>query len=284
MKHVTILVPDVSETLYGPMWPALFRRLAAPLKVAGLEVSAQAWTAANGGADLVLPLLAWGYHHDPERWYAQVAALEAAGARVLNPFDVLRWNADKAYLERLGREGAPTVPSIAVEALTPEAIAEARAAFGEERLVVKPRISGGGHKTVRIEPGRDTDPEAPTGPALIQPYLPAVEQEGELSLFYFDRRFSHAVAKVAKAGDFRVQPQFGGRSTAIEPEAAATATAEAVLDKVAGRLLYARIDLIRGADGRWALMEAELIEPDLFLQYAADGGTAYAQAVKAAAT
>lgn len=285
MKHITILVPDASEALYGPMWPALFERLAAPLRDVGLKVEARPWTATDAGADadLVLPLLAWGYHHDPALWYARVDAMQAAGARVLNPFEVLRWNADKAYLERLGREGAPTVPSIAVERLTPEAISAARETFGVDRLVVKPRISGGGHKTVRIEPGQFSDPEAPTGPALIQPYLPAVEAEGELSLFYFDRRFSHAVAKVAKAGDFRVQPQFDGSSTTTEPEAQAQATAEAVLAKVAEPLLYARIDLIRGADGRWALMEAELIEPDLFLQYAPDSGMAYAQAVKAAA-
>jgi glutathione synthase/RimK-type ligase-like ATP-grasp enzyme len=283
MKHVKILVPDADEALFGPMWPALFARLAAPLEREGLKATSQAWTQVEADADLILPLLAWGYHHDAALWYAQVAALEAAGARVLNPFDVLRWNADKAYLERLGADGAPTVPSIAVERLTPEVLDHARAAFGAERLVVKPRISGGGHRTVRIEPGQEIDAEAPQGPALIQPYLPAVETEGELSLFYFDRRFSHAVAKVAKAGDFRVQHQFGGSSTAIDPEPAARRAAEAVLAKVKGTLLYARVDLIRGREGEWALMELELIEPDLFLQYAADGGAAYGAAVRAAA-
>jgi glutathione synthase/RimK-type ligase-like ATP-grasp enzyme len=283
MKHVKILVPDAHEMLFGPMWPALYARLTGPLERVGLKVSSQAWTEARPDADLILPLLAWGYHHDPALWYAQVDALEAAGARMLNPFDVLRWNADKAYLERLGQAGAPTVPSMAVEQLTPEVLEQARAAFGAERLVVKPRISGGGHRTTRIEAGQALDAEAPDGPALIQPYLPAVEAEGELSLFYFDRRFSHAVAKVAKAGDFRVQHQFGGVSTATDPEPAARATAEAVLAKVEGPLLYARIDLIRGLDGQWALMEAELIEPDLFLQYDPGQGAAYAEAVRAAA-
>lgn len=283
MKHVKILVPDASEALFGPMWPGLFARLAAPLEAAGLKATSQPWTAADADGDLILPLLAWGYHHDPARWYALVDSLEAKGARVANPFSVLRWNADKLYLERLGQAGAPTVPSIAVERLSEAVLDQARAAFGADRLVVKPRISGGGHKTVRIEPGQTLGDDAPTGPALIQPYLPAVEGEGELSLFYFGRRFSHAVAKVAKAGDFRVQPQFGGSSVAVDPEPAARATAEAVLAKVAETLLYARIDLIRGLDGAWALMEAELIEPDLFLQFAPDHGAAYAQAVVEAA-
>lgn len=281
MAQIKILIPDPSEQLFKPMWPVLFERMQRPLQAEGLEVVQQVWTQATPEGDLILPLLAWGYHFEPERWFAAVAALEAQGARLMNPPSVLRWNADKSYLERLGELGAPTVPSIAVERLTEDALAQARAAFAAERIVVKPRISGAGHRTVRLEPGQRLGDDAPVGPALIQPYLPAVESEGELSLFYFGRRFSHAVAKVAQAGDFRVQVQFGGQSAATTPDAEARATAEAVLAKVSEPLLYARIDLIRDLEGRWALMEAELIEPDLFLQFAPDAGAAFARAVKA---
>lgn len=279
MAQVKILVPDPSEELFGSLWPTLFERMRAPLEAEGVEVVQQVWTQATPEGDLVLPLLAWGYHLEPERWFAAVDRLAEGGARLMNPPSVLRWNADKSYLARLGALGAPTVPSIAVEQLSDAALAEARAAFGAERIVVKPRISGAGHRTVRLEPGQPLGDEAPVGPALIQPYLPAVEIEGELSLFYFGRRFSHAVAKVAQAGDFRVQVQFGGQNTAAEPADDALQTAEAVLAKIDEPLLYARIDLIRGPDGRWALMEAELIEPDLFLQFAPDGGKAFAAAV-----
>jgi glutathione synthase/RimK-type ligase-like ATP-grasp enzyme len=281
MQRVKILVPDPSEQLFKPMWPVLLERMQRPLEAEGLQVIQQVWTEAEADGDLVVPLLAWGYHFEPERWFATVDALEAGGARLMNPPSVLRWNADKSYLQRLGGLGAPTVPSIAVEQLSQDALDEARAAFGSGRIVVKPRISGAGHRTVRLEPGQRLGEDAPVGPALIQPYLPAVESEGELSLFYFGRRFSHAVAKVAQAGDFRVQVQFGGRSAASEPDADARRTAEAVLAKVDEPLLYARIDLIRDLHGRWALMEAELIEPDLVLQFAPDAGQAFAQAVRA---
>ena len=46
-------------------------------------------------------------------------------------------------------------------------------------------------------------------------------------------------------------------------------------------LLYARIDTVPDADGRWRLMEAELIEPDFYLGNAPDGGRMFAEAVKA---
>ena len=43
------------------------------------------------------------------------------------------------------------------------------------------------------------------------------------------------------------------------------ALAEEVLAAVGEPLLYARIDMVPDADGRWLLMEAELIEPDFYL-------------------
>ena len=61
----------------------------------------------------------------------------------------------------------------------------------------------------------------------------------------------------------------------------ALALARQVLDAIGAPLLYARIDLVPGADGRWLLMEAELIEPDLYLGQAPDAGAAFADAARA---
>ena len=145
-------------------------------------------------------------------------------------------------------------------------------------MVAKPLISGGSQSTLRLGRG-DSLEGGPPGRALIQPFLPAVSGEGELSLFYFAGRFSHAVSKVAAEGDFRVQPQFGGAVRTITPPPEALAAAQTVL-KVAGRdFAYARIDLLRGEDGAMLLMELEAIEPDLFLDHAPDGGDLFAQAV-----
>ena len=101
----------------------------------------------------------------------------------------------------------------------------------------------------------------------------------KLSLFFFDGRFSHAVTKVAVDGDFRVQPQFGGRVSEIAPEREALRAAEMVLEAAGPALTYARVDLIRGLDHTPQLMELEVIEPDLFLEHAHDQGAAFAEAV-----
>jgi glutathione synthase/RimK-type ligase-like ATP-grasp enzyme len=277
LLKVAVLIPDPANTYYKPMWREQYDRVSAPLLRHGVAVSPHPWTEPLPDVDLVLTLVTWGYHHRAADWFATVERWRAQGAPIANA-GVLTWNADKAYLERLSEEGAPVIPSHAVEQLTPEEIDAARLRFGTDILVVKPRISAGAHKTLKLAPG-DSLEGAPEGPALIQPYLPAVEREGELSLFFFDRRFSHAVAKVAAAGDFRVQPQFGGASELVTPDPEALAAAEAVLAKVTDTLTYARVDLIRGLDARWGLMELEVIEPNLFLELAPDGGEAYAQAV-----
>ena len=158
-------------------------------------------------------------------------------------------------------------------------MAHAAAAFGTKRLVAKPRISSTAWRTIRWSPGASLE-EGPQGAAMIQPYLPSIEGAGEVSLLYFSGRFSHAIRKVPQPGDFRVQPEYDGIISAFAPEADELAAAEAVLGAVEEELLYARIDLVRDRDGRPALLELELIEPDLYLGYDPAGGAAFAEAVQ----
>lgn len=279
MTDVLIFTPAPDEPRFANSWSPLFERLAAPLRARGLSVEAASWVDAEVGAvGVVLPLISWGYHLRTAEWFARLDALEASGARLANPASVLRWNTTKTYLAELAGKGAPVVPTHAVERLTMEALDHARDVFGVDTLVTKPQISGGSQDTVKLRHA-DGLKGCTAGPALIQPFLPAVGEEGELSLFYFDGVFSHAVTKVAQAGDFRVQPQFGGQVSGVAPEPEALHAAEMVL-KAAGRALtYARVDLIRGLDGAPQLMELEVIEPDLFLGHAHDEGAAFAQAV-----
>ena len=98
--------------------------------------------------------------------------------------------------------------------------------------------------------------------AMIQPYLPTIETEGETSLLFFGGRFSHAVNKRPVTGEFRIQLQYGGIYTPVPtPPAGALALAEQTLAAIDAPLLYARIDMVRDDDGSPRLMELEIIEP-----------------------
>jgi glutathione synthase/RimK-type ligase-like ATP-grasp enzyme len=278
--RIAILTPDSESEGFRTRWPEVLEDNAAPLRAAGLAVEGRDWAAAEdlAGFDLVLPLLAWGYPFAPDQWLEATHRWEAQGARLDNPPAVLRWNMDKAYLGTLAARGAPVVPTRYVERITMEALDEAARDFGTDRVVAKPRISSSGWRTIRWSPGEPVE-AGPEGSAMIQPYLPAIEAEGEVSLFYFGGRYSHSVSKRPRPGEFRVQPEFDGVIAAHAPAPDEREAAERVLAAVDQPLLYARVDLVRAANGDPRLIELELIEPDLYIGHAEDRGSAFANAV-----
>jgi len=287
MTEIAVLTPDPSDPSYAGQWPGVLERLGAALATGGLTAVPTPWTDHVADASglmrfpLVLPLIAWGYHRDHALWMRACATWEAAEAPMLNPPSVLGWNSDKSYLGRLADQGVAIPDTVWVDGPTQADADAAFDRFGVGQIVVKPRVSGGAYKTLRLSRGERMD-GAPEGSAMIQPYLPTIETEGETSLLFFGGKLSHVVGKRPVAGEFRVQVQYGGGYVALpEPPVGALALAERTLAAIGEDLLYARIDMARGADGGWLLMEAELIEPDFYLGSAPEGGRRFAEAVRA---
>ena len=280
MPNICILTP-APDYYEDWSWPkAHYERLF------GAELTLRPWTEPCDLAvfDLILPLLAWGYQRDCARWFALLDQLETLP--VINPARLLRWNSDKAYLVALADAGVATVPTLMRESLSEASLASAREIFGSGRLVVKPPISGGADGTYLIGPSDPLPAEVIGKRMLIQPFLPAIADEGEFSLFYFGGAYSHAISKHPATGDFRVQEQFGGEERPLEAPAEARALAENTLTATQNLVgcatpAYARIDMLRDEDGAMRLMELELIEPSLFLHFATDGGAMFAGAINA---
>jgi len=282
--RICILTPDPADPSVEGRWPEVFARMAAPLQAVGATVEPRPWTDPEdlSGFDLILPLMVWGNYRAVPRWLAAVETWEAEGLPVFNPASVLRWNVDKIYLQRLSEAGAPIAPTAWLDTGDPELAEAARQARGWDEAVIKPRRSGGSYRTERLRAGQPAAFEPFDGPAMLQPFLPAVGTTGETSLVFFNGTFSHAVRKVAKAGDFRVQPDWGGHVTRAEPDAAEFAAAEAALAAIdEGPLLYARIDLVRDLENRPVVMELELLEPDLYLGQEAGAQDRFVRAVLA---
>ncbi|GLK49391.1 ATP-grasp domain protein [Brevundimonas intermedia] len=286
MSQIAVLTPDPADKTYAGRWPEVLARLKATLESGGATVVPTPWTdhvedaSALAAHDLILPVIAWGYHRDHARWLKACATWTEAGLPVANPASVLGWNSDKTYLARLADQGVPIPPTRWSEAITQDQVDAAFAETGAPTLIIKPTVSAGAFRTLRLTPGQVLT-DAPEGPAMIQPYLKSIETEGETSLLFFGGRFSHAVNKRPVSGDFRIQVQFGGLYTAVTPDDAAMALAEQVLAAIDEPLLYARIDLARDDAGAWVLMEAELIEPDFYLDHDPADGAGFARAVMA---
>lgn len=233
--------------------------------------------------DLVTPLVAWGYHERYGEWLALLERLERSGRAVANDAPLLRWNSDKSYLAELSRAGVATVPGIAVERLDEAALDRAREQFGCDELVVKPPVSASAYGTHRIARGTPFPEQVRGWRMLVQPWLEAITATGEYSLIYFDDRFSHAVSKVPQAGEFRVQPEYGGIIARCDPPAGSLELARAALDAAPGRSRYARVDIVVGNDGNLQIIELELIEPALFLAEAPKAGELFARTLLSAA-
>ena len=288
MTEIAILTPDPAEVAYPDLWPKVLARLQRALDEVGIRTVPTPWTGHVDSGDglkryaRVLPLLAWGYHHDHARWLRACAAWERDGVPVSNPARALAWNSDKRYLRELAERGVAVPTTVWTEHPTRAQLDRVFDETGAEELIVKPAVSRGAWKTQRVRRGAAFEETAGVA-MLVQPYLPTIESEGETSLLYFGGRLSHVVNKRPVDGDFRVQEEFGGRYTLLaSPPVGAVALAGQVLDAVGEPLLYARIDMVPDADGRWLLMEAELIEPDFYLGVDPSQGGGFARALREA--
>jgi hypothetical protein len=237
------------------------------------------WTAAS----LAVVRSCWDYAWRREEFLAWAGS----APRLRNDAALLRWNTDKTYLRDLERAGLPVVPTVwdpADRGRLPDA----------EEWVVKPSVSAGSRDTARW-----TDPAdairhaagliAAGRTAMVQPYLPSVDDAGETAMLFLGGRFSHAVRKgplLARGEGVRQDRDSRGDLVRVEPTAGQRAVAEAVLAAVPGLVpgaaapLYARIDLVDAGPGRPVVLELELAEPSLFLPQAPDAVASLVAAVE----
>ncbi|MBW0144206.1 ATP-grasp domain-containing protein [Sphingomicrobium clamense] len=279
---VAILVPAAWDDDY---YVKELEKQVAMLAEAGIEAVAVEWDKASDdvlrGVDGVAPLIAWGYHLEPGRWFDLLDRIDFRKVPCANPVPVLRWNSDKAYLEELGDKGVPTVPSLTGHSDDDDDLMDrARRHFADaQEFVVKPLVSASAAGTHRIARDAALPDDAAGKRMLVQPFQPEILKSGEMSLIYFGGDYSHAAIKTPKDGDYRVQPEFGGGEVQVDAPDSARKVAEAALAAAPGDTAYARVDLVSDGNDGWLLMELELVEPDLFLRYAPDGG-AFASALK----
>lgn len=280
--RIAFLVPAPD---YPEPWRWAFDVEAEALTAAGMDVVPVPWTAAGelDGFDLVLPLVAWGYHLQYPEWLAFLDRAEGSGVPMINPPALLRWNGDKAYLAELADADVPTVPTMAVEACCDADLEEARRRFGSDWLVIKPPVSASASGTHRLGVNDDLPTDSRGKPMIVQPLVEEIGRTGEFSLMLFDGEFSHAVVKRPKSGDFRVQPHLGGVTLPSEAPPGAVELARQALAAAPAKATYARVDIIPDDEGVLRIMELELIEPALFLDHAPDAGEAFTRAILAAA-
>jgi glutathione synthase/RimK-type ligase-like ATP-grasp enzyme len=214
--------------------------------------------------DLVIIRTTWDYHKRPVEFVEKLKFI-AGKAKLLNAPEVVEWNFHKGYLKELEAKGVKIVPTQMFkypgEILVP-------ADWDYEKFIVKPAISANAYKTMIVARKDLNSPavlsELYAGDWMLQPFIEEIKQ-GEVSLHFFNKQFSHGIIKVPKPGDFRVQEEHGGHVTVFLPDADLLKDATDLVTKVPFDLLYARVDVVNWR-GHYVLMEIELIEPALYFR------------------
>jgi glutathione synthase/RimK-type ligase-like ATP-grasp enzyme len=148
------------------------------------------------------------------------------------------------------------------------------------KIVIKPAVSAGSYLTevfeFRPENHNSILDKIKTGDWLIQPFLNEIE-EGEISMIFFNKKFSHSIIKKPAEGDFRIQRQFGGQYQEYFPTEELLKTAQNIVNHITEPLLYARVDGLM-INNKFHLMELEMIEPDLYFEFSEEYLNRYIEA------
>lgn len=247
--------PDVDEI---PLLEAL--------AAVGIDAQCRPWHDAEHWVSPIPTIVrsTWDYIHRIDEfrvWMNEVAARTS----LWNPVAIMEENLHKRYLLELAGRGIPTVPTRCVEQGSTQRLVDAARGFGTTRVVIKPAVGAGSFETHRLDLDHpESEPIfrrlVDTRDMLVQPYLPSVEGHGERALVWIDGAFTHAVRKSPR---FATDAEQVSEALDISPEE--RAVGEAALASWKDQLLYARVDVAPGLEGRPVVMELELIEPSLFL-------------------
>lgn len=191
---------------------------------------------------------------------------------LLNSENIIRWNIDKHYLQDLQKNGVHICESYFVEKGEENSLKGLAKSYNLNEFVLKPCISGGGRHTYKINSKNISDYEYVFSKLILeeamilQPFQYNIVDKGEISLMVMNGKFTHAVLKIAKKGDFRVQDDFGGTVHNYTPTQLEIDFAEKAVKACKELPIYARIDVFTDNNNKLAIAELELIEPELWFR------------------
>ena len=205
--------------------------------------------------------------------------------RLINSYELIKWNIDKHYLRDLKNNDIQVVPTYFADRGNNISLKEIANLNDWKHIVIKPAISASAFNTYKITNDEIEQKEQlfhellQTHDMLVQPFFPTISELGEASLMVFGGKFTHAILKKAKAGDFRVQDDFGGTVHDYNPTQEEIKFAEKVFQSCTSLPIYGRVDIVWDSNKHIYLSELEIIEPELWIRNRPESANKIAEAV-----
>ena len=218
--------------------------------------------------DAILIRTIWDYFKKYDRYIELLDLLETSEVPVFNPVEVLRWNANKKYLDELQQEGYDIIPTIFNLNNNENSFSRAKS-LGWKKMVLKPVISGNSYHTFVFGAEEEAKYKQlinsyfKNRPFMLQEFVSEISN-GEVSTISFSNGYSYSVTKVPVAGEYRVQFDYGGVYHFGDVDPTIKKICDRISSRFDGNLLYQRVDGV-WRNGKFLIMEIELIEPDLYL-------------------
>ncbi|MFM1987036.1 MAG: hypothetical protein RIS18_1253 [Actinomycetota bacterium] len=202
--------------------------------------------------------------------------------KLFNSYEVMRWNTDKQYLSVLENKGVPIIPTKFAKNLDEAKVAINWAFSKATSIAIKPTIGAGARLAGKAENVDDAIKFAEkiftaNRFAIIQPYVTSVDDEGEKAIVVINGNISHVAKKVpalTKGGH-------GDAAGYLEINSEIEEIVHTISKSVAewNELLFARVDVVR-FENQLVLMELELTEPWLFMQFRPESALELFKALK----
>ena len=222
-------------------------------------------------ARILLIRSTWDYFHrfkEFKKWIDNVNSKSI----LINTYEQLIWNFDKHYLKDLEQKNINIPSSIFIKKGSSKSLKEVMSENNWNCIVIKPTISGAARHTYKVDSknvaniSKNFSELIKEEDFIVQEFQKNIINKGEVAVVLINGEYTHAILKLAKKGDFRVQDDFGGTIQNYEPSQEMIQFAQESIKSLTPTPVYARVDIIWDNNDEMAVSELELIEPELWFR------------------
>lgn len=239
------------------------------LNKAGINAKIMPWEELTNLKDETLLIKStWGFHKKLSTWNTWLEYLEKNKIKTLNPLSIIKDNYDKEkQFTILDQNNIKHIDTLFTESTKEQEILKFMKKY--QTIVLKPAISESGFNTYKTSNEKELKellPKFKDSKILVQPYIKDIDK-GEYSLIYIDKKLVNIVLKYNDIFMNKNSVKYIEEKE-ISKELLSLGNKIVNIPDYKGHL-FMRIDIVKN-NKEFEIMEVELLDPNLYLNYIPD--------------